>query len=101
MSYQIALAALGDPTRQQILERLRTGEKAVGEIAATLPVSRPAVSKHLVVLEDARLVKHVRSGTRSLYSIDARGLEAVRSYLDGFWTDVLAAFAEAAEKEKP
>src|SRR3954466_2577333 len=96
MSYQSALAALGDSTRQQILERLRGGERAVGEIAADLPVSRPAVSKHLVVLERAQLVRHVRSGTRSLYSIDTRGLEALRGYLDGFWSDVLAAFAQHA-----
>ena len=96
MSYQLALSALGDPTRRAVLERLRAGELPVGEIAATLPVSRPAVSKHLAVLEGAGLVRHVRSGTRSLYSIDTRGLEELRAYLDGFWTDVLSAFADAA-----
>jgi DNA-binding transcriptional ArsR family regulator len=96
MSYQLALSALGDPTRRAVLECLRGGELPVGAIAATLPVSRPAVSKHLAVLEGAGLVRHVRAGTRSLYSIDTRGLEELRSYLDGFWTDVLTAFAEAA-----
>jgi DNA-binding transcriptional ArsR family regulator len=96
MSYQSALAALGDPTRRAVLERLRDGERPVGEIAATLPVSRPAVSKHLAVLEAAGLVCHVRVGTRSLYSIDTRGLEELRAYLDGFWTDVLTSFAQAA-----
>ena len=94
----MALDALGDPTRRAVLERLRDGELAVGAIAATLPVSRPAVSKHLAVLEGAGLVRHVRSGTRSLYSIDTRGLEELRAYLDGFWSDVLAAFAEAADR---
>jgi predicted transcriptional regulator len=72
MSYQGGLAALGDPTRQQILERLRGGERAVGEIAADLPMSRPAVYKHLVVLENAQ--RHARSGTRSLYAIDTRAV---------------------------
>jgi DNA-binding transcriptional ArsR family regulator len=96
MSYQLALDALGDPTRRAVLERLRAGELAVGAIAATLPVSRPAVSKHLAVLETAGLVRHDRSGTRSLYSIDTRGLSELRDYLDGFWTDVLHAVAQAA-----
>jgi DNA-binding transcriptional ArsR family regulator len=96
MSYQLALTALGDPTRRAVLERLRSGELPVGAIAETLPVSRPAVSKHLAVLEGAGLVRHVRVGTRSLYSIDTRGLEELRTYLDGFWTDVLSAFAQAA-----
>jgi DNA-binding transcriptional ArsR family regulator len=99
MSYQLVLTALSDPTRREILERLRVEERAVGELAAALPVSRPAVSKHLAVLEAAGLVRHVRSGTRSLYSIDARGLEELRSYLDQFWTDVLVAFADRAESE--
>jgi DNA-binding transcriptional ArsR family regulator len=99
MSYQLALDALGDPTRRAVLERLRDGELAVGAIAATLPVSRPAVSKHLAVLEGAGLVRHVRAGTRSLYSIDTRGLEELRGYLDGFWTDVLIAFAQAASDQ--
>ena len=99
MSYQFALAALGDATRREILDRLRGRELAVGELAATLPVSRPAVSKHLAVLEGAGLVRHVRAGTRSLYSIDTRGLEELRAYLDGFWTDVLIAFAQAASDQ--
>ena len=101
MSYQAVLTALGDPTRRAVLERLRGGELPVGEIAETLPVSRPAVSKHLAVLEGAGLVRHVRVGTRSLYSIDTRGLEELRTYLDGFWSDVLAAFAQAASDAAP
>ena len=100
MSYQRALTALGDPTRQEILDRLRGAELAVGEIAATLPVSRPAVSKHLAVLEGAGLVRHVRVGTRSLYSLDTRGLADLRRYLDGFWTDVLTSYADHTRADR-
>jgi len=92
-----ALSALGDPTRRAIVERLRGGEAAVGQIAAGLPVSRPAVSKHLRVLEASALVTHVRRGNRSLYRIDTAGFAAVRDYLDAFWTDALDAFAEHAD----
>src|SRR3954469_19231624 len=99
MSYQSVLTALGDPTRRAVLERLRGGALPVGAIAETLPVSRPAVSKHLAVLEGAGLVRHIRVGTRSLYSIDTRGLEELRQYLDGFWTDVLTSFARAASDQ--
>lgn len=96
-AYEDALDALGDPTRRRVLELLRGGPLPVGEVAAQLPVSRPAVSKHLKVLGEAGLVTHVRVGTRSLYRIDARGLEVVRAYVDGFWTEVLTAFAEHIE----
>jgi DNA-binding transcriptional ArsR family regulator len=92
-----ALGALGDPTRRAIVERLRTGPAAVGEIAAALPVSRPAVSKHLRVLEASHLVTHVRRGNRSLYRIDTTGLRALRDYVDAFWTDVLDSFAAHAQ----
>lgn len=94
MSAQQALDALGDPTRRRVLELLRDGPIAVGEIADQLPVSRPAVSKHLRVLGEAGLVTHVQVGTRHLYRIDARGLSALAEYLDGFWGDVLDAFAD-------
>lgn len=100
MSYELALTALADPTRRRILEGLRGAELAVGEIAAKLPVSRPAVSKHLVVLERSRLVTHVRVGNRSLYRLDTRGLEELRQYLDDYWTDALSAFARRAEAEE-
>jgi DNA-binding transcriptional ArsR family regulator len=96
VGYQAALAALSDPTRQAILERLRGTQLPVGQIAAPLPVSRPAVSKHLAVLQSAGLVQRTPSGTRNLYSIDPHGFAELRSYLDSFWTDVLAAFAERA-----
>jgi DNA-binding transcriptional ArsR family regulator len=89
--------ALGDGTRRLILERLRGGPRAVGELAAELPVSRPAVSQHLRVLKEAGLVTERRNGTRRLYRVDTDGLAEVRDYLESFWTDVLAAFEAAAE----
>jgi DNA-binding transcriptional ArsR family regulator len=100
VSHEAALNALGDPTRRRILERLRPGPASVGDVAADLPVSRPAVSKHLKVLGAAGLVTHIRVGTRSLYRIDTQGLEAVRAYLDGYWDDVLTAFAVEIDKRQ-
>jgi DNA-binding transcriptional ArsR family regulator len=94
-----ALTALGDPTRRAVFERLAGGPLAVGEIAATLPVSRPAVSQHLRVLKDAGLVRDRAAGTRRLYAVDPDGIAAVQAYFDRFWTQALAAFKEAAEQE--
>jgi len=91
--------ALGDPTRRAIIERLRGGAKAVGELADGLPVSRPAVSQHLRVLEDAGLVVARKHGTRRLYRLDPDGLDELRAALDSFWSDALAAFAAAAQEE--
>jgi DNA-binding transcriptional ArsR family regulator len=91
--------ALGDGTRRQILERLRRGPMAVGELAQGLPVSRPAVSQHLRVLKGAGLVTERRDGTRRLYRVDTDGLAEVREYFESFWADVLAAFEAAAEAE--
>jgi DNA-binding transcriptional ArsR family regulator len=93
------LDALGDPTRRAVLELLRDGPRAVGDLAADLPVSRPAVSQHLRVLRGAGLVRERREGTRRLYRVDPQGLAALRTYLESFWTDVLAAFKAAAEQE--
>lgn len=93
------LGALGDPTRRAVLELIRGGARPVGEIAAELPVSRPAVSQHLHVLKEAGLVRDRKDGTRRLYSVDPEGLDALRTYLDGFWGTALAAFREAAEEE--
>jgi DNA-binding transcriptional ArsR family regulator len=99
VTYETAMDALGDGTRRLILERLRGGPRAVGELAAELPVSRPAVSQHLRILKEAGLVTERRNGTRRLYRVDTDGLAEVRDYLDSFWTDVLAAFEAAAEAE--
>ena len=82
-----------------MFERLRTGPRPVGELAKSLPVSRPAVSQHLRVLREAKLVRERREGNRRLYSIDPEGLLTLREYLDGYWGEVLAAFKSAAERE--
>ena len=91
------LDTLGDPTRRAVLELLRGGERPVGELAAVLPVSRPAVSQHLRILRGAGLVSERRDGTRRLYRVDPNGLAALRTYLETYWIDVLAAFKDAAE----
>lgn len=91
-----ALDALADPTRRAVLEMLREGPRPVGEIAAELPVSRPAVSQHLRVLLDAGLVTATADGTRRLYRVHPRGLEELREYVERFWRDALDAYADAA-----
>jgi DNA-binding transcriptional ArsR family regulator len=93
------LDALGDPTRRKVLELVRGGERSVGDIAAHLPVSRPAVSQHLRVLKEAGLVRDREDGTRRLYRVDRRGLETLRAYLERYWDAALAAFAEAAQAD--
>ena len=100
MAYAQALQALGDPTRRSVLEQLRDGPRAVGEIAARLPVSRPAVSQHLRVLKEAGLVTERQNGTRRLYRVDPNGLAGLRAYLDRFWEEALASFKAAAETEE-
>ena len=100
MAYAQALQALGDPTRRSVLEQLRDGPQAVGEIAARLPVSRPAVSQHLRVLKEAGLVTERQNGTRRLYRVDPDGLAGLRDYLEGFWEEALASFKAAAETEE-
>jgi DNA-binding transcriptional ArsR family regulator len=94
-----AFAALADPTRRQVFERLAKKSLSVGQIAAGLPVSRPAVSQHLKVLKEAGLVIYEPHGTRRLYRVDPRGIEAMKNYLDRMWDRALAAFKAAAEKE--
>lgn len=93
------LDALGDATRRQVFELLRDGPRSVGELAAELPVSRPAVSQHLRVLEGAGLVTHRRDGTRHLYELDVNGVGALRDWVDVFWTDALARFRAAADEK--
>jgi DNA-binding transcriptional ArsR family regulator len=94
------LDALGDATRREILEKLRAGPRAVGEIAAGMPISRPAVSQHLKVLKDSGLVAETRQGTRHYFSIAPEGLGELRAYLDGLWGDALAAFARHVAQEQ-
>ncbi|HXQ15429.1 MAG TPA: metalloregulator ArsR/SmtB family transcription factor [Caulobacteraceae bacterium] len=93
-----AFAALSDPTRRHVLERLAQGPRAVGEIAEGLPVSRPAVSQHLKVLKEAGLVSDRQEGARRIYAIDPRGLGAMRAWLDQFWDTALLAFKAEAER---
>jgi DNA-binding transcriptional ArsR family regulator len=94
-----AIAALADPTRRVIIDRLRQAPESVGEIARGLPVSRPAVSQHLAVLRRHGLVSQRREGRRQVYRLDPSGLLALRQYVETLWQDVLAAYAQAAEQE--
>jgi DNA-binding transcriptional ArsR family regulator len=98
-NHSVAFAALADPMRREIFERLARAPRAVGELARELPVSRPAVSQHLKVLEGAGLVRARREGTRRIFSVEVRGLKELRQYLDRFWEDALAAFAEEADRK--
>lgn len=99
MTNQRAFAALADPTRRQVFERLRQGPRAVGDLADGLPVSRPAVSQHLKVLKEAGLVTDRPEGARRVYQIDPHGLGQVRAWLDQFWDTALAAFVAEAERD--
>ena len=99
MTNALAFAALAEPMRLTIVERLARRPMAVGELAAGLPVSRPAVSQHLKVLKEAALVRDHAEGTRRIYSLDPAGLGPMRVWLDRFWDKALAAYAEAAERE--
>ena len=97
MAYGNALAALADPTRRAVFERLRTGPRSVKAIAHGMPVSRPAVSQHLKVLKEAGLVADRPDGNRRVYYIDPEGLGALRGWLDQFWDAALAAFQAEVE----
>lgn len=95
------LAALAEPHRRQILEILRMGERSSGDLASLFPdVSRPAVSQHLRVLEEAGLVQVRRSGVRRFYSLDPDGFDELRSFLEEFWVDRLAVLKEVVEKDR-
>ena len=94
-----AFDALGSPTRRRILAQVMRGPRSVGEIAASLPVSRPAVSRHLRQLEQARLVSVTRRGTRSEVQLERVGFELARASLALFWDDALLNFAALVEEE--
>jgi DNA-binding transcriptional ArsR family regulator len=99
-TYQVdGWTALADPTRRIIVGRLAERPWAVGELAATLPVSRPAVSQHLKLLKDAGLVVDRAAGNRRIYQLDPAGLDALRSELDGFWSRALANFKQLVEDD--
>jgi DNA-binding transcriptional ArsR family regulator len=93
-----AWTALGDPTRREIFKRLADRPLPVGELAAGLPVSRPAVSQHLKVLKNARLVADEKAGNRRIYRVDPHGINALRADLEEFWTKTLAAYKEVVDQ---
>jgi DNA-binding transcriptional ArsR family regulator len=94
MSNQAALDALGDPSRRRILELLADHPRSVGDLSSLMPISRPAVSKHLKVLEGAGLVGHTSRGTRNLYALAPDGLAGVQQWLVSTWDRALTSFAE-------
>jgi DNA-binding transcriptional ArsR family regulator len=98
MTYGNALEALADPTRRAVFERLRDGPASVGDVAADMPVSRPAVSQHLKTLKLAGLVIDKPEGTRRVYYIDPDGLGELRRWLDQFWDGALDAFKYEVEQ---
>jgi DNA-binding transcriptional ArsR family regulator len=100
MTYQSSLAALSDPTRRAVFERVLEAPRSVGEIARDLPISRPAVSQHLRVLKDAGLVHEERAGTRRIYSADAQALGELRAFIDGMWRTALGDFAAKLNEEE-
>jgi DNA-binding transcriptional ArsR family regulator len=99
-TYGEAFTALGDPTRRAIFEQLRGGPRSVGDLASSLPVSRPAVSQHLRVLREAGLVSDRKDGTRRLYSVAPQGVAELREYVNTFWDEVLAEFKDKVEGGK-
>jgi DNA-binding transcriptional ArsR family regulator len=96
-TYASVIQALSDPTRRALLERLRDGPRCVSELAASAPVSRPAVSQHLRVLREAGLVRCARRGRRQLYALDPGGFEPLERYLEWWWGGVLSAYASAVQ----
>ena len=93
--------ALGDPNRRAIVELLAAGPQSVGQLAESLPISRPAVSRHLRLLREAGLVDEEPSGTRRIYRLDDAGVEAVRAYVAQVWGEAAARFRIAAENLPP
>lgn len=100
MAYGIVLQALADPTRRSVLDALRAGPLAVSEIAARLPVSRPAVSQHLKVLKDAGIVVETRAGTRHYFAIQPATVAELRKYFETMWNQALRAYAQHVETEE-
>lgn len=99
-SKQVPLDALGNSTRREIVCALAVGPKSVGEISDLLPVSRPAVSKHLRILEKAQLVTSRQSGNRNVFRLRPEGFEAASKWLDSFWDEALIQFAQIANQQE-
>jgi DNA-binding transcriptional ArsR family regulator len=100
MTYSTALAALADPTRRRLFERLRRRPQTVGELARAQAISQPAVSQHLRVLREARLVAARPEGARRYYHATPEGLGELRAWLEGMWDDVLTAYARGPGSRK-
>lgn len=99
-TYEVVLDALGDRTRRMIVASLRRGPASVVELAAQVPVSRPAISQHLQVLRRSRLVTYEEVGTRNVYRLDPAGLDDLGAWLDGFWTTALDRYAARVRRDK-
>ena len=99
MAYEHIFTALSDPSRRMVLNHLASGPKSVGDIAALLPISRPAVSQHLAQLKRAQLVSEHRAGTRRIYAIDPAGLTELRTWLDALWDEALNNLKTASERK--
>ena len=95
------LDALGNPVRREILRLLAEGPRTAGDIAQAFPISRPAISKHLRILQDAGVITHDSVGTRNLYRLNAGGFDIARNWLDSFWDDALHRLAFVAENTTP
>lgn len=93
MAYEQALAALADPTRRRLFERVGSRDYTVGKLATVLSISQPAVSQHLRVLREASLVTERRDGARRYYRPNPEGLAELRKYVESLWDDALAAYA--------
>ena len=97
----VALEALGNAERRGLIRTLAAGPKSVGELAEDLPISRPAVSRHLRLLETAGLVAHRTEGTRNVYRLDSGGLQATAEWLTGFWDEAETRLRLVAENTQP
>jgi DNA-binding transcriptional ArsR family regulator len=100
MAYQAALAALSDPTRRLVFERILATARPVAAIAEGLPVSRPAVSQHLKVLKQAGLITERRDGTRRLYAANPQALGELRAAIEAMWHEALSGMAVALDQER-
>jgi len=100
MTHGQTLHALSDATRRDILARLRRRPHTVGELAAQLPVSQPAVSQHLKVLREARLVAVEKDGVRRIYHLCVEGLEPLRAYVASFWEEALGAYGRSFDNDR-
>ena len=100
MAYEQALLTAADPTRQQILAALAARPRTVGDLAAGLPVSRPAVSQHLKLLKDAGWLVERREGTRHYFSVNPATALALRNHFEAMWQHAMRAYAQHVVKEE-